>query len=985
MAQIELNSNAEKMALESLMCKPFSSINLIYIKENLATMLSHIGDNGMFAEYTMHDISHVDGMLQLLDKIIPDDTRYIMTKADWLMTVLSIYFHDLGMLIPIKEFNLRNDNTDFQIFKSEALKKSSVINYVNTIKEEVDRDKFLYQEYIRKNHGVRICDWIANCDASEEEPYKLVGEMLAGLDKNFRKDLAKICKSHQDDELDPSLLSVDEAYGSSDDEKVNLLYVAVLLRTSDLLHVTHERTPDVEFRIISPKNEISIIEWAKQQSVTSVGIHHERDGSGNVDKNIKPFAFEIQARFNDDKGYFSFKEYVQYAVAELKKCNRWCEESREKNKNSYCFPWKDIDTSRVKAEGFNNEKLKFEIDQRSILKLLTGHTLYNDSTVVLRELIQNAVDAGRLQNASEKLGSAYKAKVVIEWNSKMRRLRISDNATGMDSSTITNYLLKVGSSKYSSETFRKEYPDFHSISRFGIGLLTCFMISDDVDIYTLDAKEDECHLLKIRNLNGEYLMRNDADRSNILEGKHGTTFELYVRDNIDFSGIETQIKQWVVVPESDVQLIIDGSSPIRIGRQTEKECLEDFSRSLKGVDLDCGNYRIYTDEKNGVKIACLQKMNPANGVWSLYACQEDEMDYTAPIGICIEGIKVTFATPGLKFRRFVVLANCTGKNSPTTNVARDALEANSALDEMYRTIYDLYLQTYASQFEELSNKFSVSWAVSEMSYQIDRFNSDYPRSSVVRRDLFMESLSSVSCCITDDGEKMRVSSISELPAEIYTLDSVAYKSAISLLKDVPSSNKTPLCLLRELDSSSKFGDIYLQDYMMANTLKDLFVGKYDVSSVWADIPHRRIKLCWIKASGLWKRVVVSRGGWQQKYFFVPLQEKGIAMNGVDNNNLITCERNTFLLPGTSVGDFLKNISEYQNVDEVFPVLCGFIFELIEQNVSDKVRAFGRYFDSDDNYLKQNLWDHGFLKDDFLNAIKQTEFHHLSVQNYYHRM
>ncbi len=45
--------------------------------------------------------------------------------------------------------------------------------------------------------------------------------------------------------------------------------------------------------------------------------------------------------------------------------------------------------------------MSFTIDQENILQLLVGHTLYNDSSVVVRELVQNAIDAVKLQKRYE--------------------------------------------------------------------------------------------------------------------------------------------------------------------------------------------------------------------------------------------------------------------------------------------------------------------------------------------------------------------------------------------------------------------------------------------------------------------------------------------------------------------------------------------------------------------------------------------------------
>ena len=145
--------------------------------------------------------------------------------------------------------------------------------------------------------------------------------------------------------------------------------------------------------------------------------------------------------------------------------------------------------------------MKFELDKDNILKLLIGHTLYSNSNVVLRELAQNAIDACRLMDSNSKVGSSgYQPRVVITWKPTSCELVIQDNGTGMDEHIIKNYLFKVGASRYQSDEFKKQNSDFHSISRFGIGLLTCFMISDEFEITTLWHKEKNAHKLRIKGM-----------------------------------------------------------------------------------------------------------------------------------------------------------------------------------------------------------------------------------------------------------------------------------------------------------------------------------------------------------------------------------------------------------------------------------------------------------------------------------------------------
>lgn len=119
---------------------------------------------------------------------------------------------------------------------------------------------------------------------------------------------------------------------------------------------------------------------------------------------------------------------------------------------------------------------------------MTGHTLYNDPRIAVREVLQNALDAVRFRNhlvPSEPIG-----KIEVLWKSKDRILIIRDTGTGMTQETIEGFLLNVGSSFYQSESVVKKHATFSSISRFGIGVLSTFMIADEVQILTVHPDEE---------------------------------------------------------------------------------------------------------------------------------------------------------------------------------------------------------------------------------------------------------------------------------------------------------------------------------------------------------------------------------------------------------------------------------------------------------------------------------------------------------------
>ena len=131
----------------------FGVVNLKNIRDNVGEILKLIGHGGIFHEYTLHDANHIDAMLELVDKLIPSDTAKKMKTADWLLIVLSCYFHDLGMLVTKKEFENRDNCTEFLVFKTELLEGDKGRDYEETLEKltPFERDEFLYQEFVR-NH-----------------------------------------------------------------------------------------------------------------------------------------------------------------------------------------------------------------------------------------------------------------------------------------------------------------------------------------------------------------------------------------------------------------------------------------------------------------------------------------------------------------------------------------------------------------------------------------------------------------------------------------------------------------------------------------------------------------------------------------------------------------------------------------------------------------------------------------------------------------
>ncbi|MBA9079552.1 HD domain-containing protein [Rufibacter quisquiliarum] len=861
---ISLTSAAELYAEPSEYLEAFSGIKLNHIKSQVARILNMIGRNGIFSEYTKHDISHIDKMLKSLDWIIPEETKAIMTPADWLMLVLSIYFHDLGMLVTNEEFEKRSTSSEFLQYEKNVYSGLYGLDYMKKV-EALDSEikpKFLYQEFVRSKHAERIKYWILGrktdtlgaCD-------KIIGEidnLLSPLDDKFRKDLALICESHHLDDLNDFTKYKNEyRYGNDDKESVNIHYCAIILRTADLLHITSDRTPSIEFRLINPSDPLSQEEWYKQMAVKAVRPQVKRDENKVPDPLLPKDTIEVTAYFkeaNRANGFFGLISYLSYAKKQLQRNCEWVIQAQKTQNSKYSYPWIDIDESNIETEGFEKKLFEFKLDQSRILQLLVGHTLYNDSTVVLRELIQNSIDAVRLQylidlknNTGLDIGNIF-----VKWDDSERTLTIEDTGTGMTQKIIVEHLLKVGSSRYQSEEFQKTFPEFSPISRFGIGILTCFLIADDIEIITSSSDEEYAKKLSVRNVDGKYLLQH-LSKEELKEElrNHGTSIALKVRHDVDMKDIEENIKKWILFPPCTITLEKNEIKKT-IGYSQPKVALETYLKDA-GYELDSKKIKVVEVDYEGITLAYALRYNDFFREWTFLTGGVNEKNKNSslyPIGVCIEGVRVEFSSPGFNNRNIISVANATGKSAPSTNVARSNFEMSEGKDSLLEKIYYLYATHVKNEIENLYKEqgFSLTWAAHEASFILGPLINNDER-EIQRKPLLMKALGDTSVLLVEselNRESVSPNYVRNLNS-IWTVDSHVFKSAESLIKEIPTAKSVSNLVMSLYGNEGLLIDVkdkILCGYSSYNKMHDYALMNKMVDVIRIDHNQRRVDLRW---------------------------------------------------------------------------------------------------------------------------------------------
>jgi molecular chaperone HtpG len=811
----DLQLAAERSAVPATSLDAFNKVNLQGIKEAISQLLRLIGSTGLFQEYTIHDVTHVNRMLELVDDLIPVATKSAMTPADWLLIVLSIYFHDMGLLVSKAEFDARSQSDFEEYCLANFFVGDDGAEYKSRAKAITDSDSFLYQEFVRANHAERIGAWIRGHPGPHlgvaAEAVSTIEELLGGLSTVFREDLALVCESHHRNDLDDrDKYPVRQPYGNSAAEVGNVQYAAIMLRTVDLLHITADRTPSIAFRFINPQNPVSQYEWAKQRSVRSVTPQLGKDDEGNLSKTADQDTIEVFARFGDADGFFGLMAYLRYARDQLQQSFEWARASQMQQAVPHSFPWRKLDDTHITASGFLPKRLAFTLDQGRILELLTGHTLYNDSRVVVRELVQNALDAVRLQTLLTKRADTD-GKVEVEWFDERRELVVRDNGTGMAQAIIENNLLKAGASRYQEESFVERHPDFSPISKFGIGVLSAFMVASEVEIVTCAPEEDMATRLKLRSVHDRYLVSlldkvTDPDAARLAP--HGTEFRLRIRETAPFPDVLEQVRRWVVVPRCTVTCEVNGGGPTPVGFGSCADALEMTLRA-QGVELhdgadepSNGAIRVCCAAAGNVETAFAVRWSSAFNEWTIVLAEQGALGSTrlsdellVSIGACVEGIRVEFGSPGFTDPYVVAVSNATGHRAPKTNVARSGLEDTAARNQMMRHVYDAYIGHVATELAELatSRGFSSTWAAQEAEYMLSPFVVGSSRGGQPRHMdplALRDALSAKPLVIVEDADGRRLVSGDALGKEtrFWTVDSEFIRAGESLLREVPNDS-----------------------------------------------------------------------------------------------------------------------------------------------------------------------------------------------------
>lgn len=439
-------------------------------------------------EYTLHDVSHSIKILDIIDKILPSGVSLNIVELQILM--YATFLHDIGMVINRDDAKKLKNTKEFEAITME-------------FGQEVEEDEIL-TELIRRTHVQRSLEYV---DKFKEDfsTYQ--------IDFKYKQiDLTSYIKSViESHELPVKNLKDTTKYPTDkliDNKRVNIQYLAILLRLGDIMDFDIQRTPYFLFKHINIKNQVSLMEWNKHMAV---------DGT-EFSENI----IEYQATCTDLGTHRKIEEFLSWIEYERKESIALLDE--EKNDNYYLNLKEEV-KYKITPNGYIYNKLELHLDYEKVLNILMGTNLYDSVDIFLRELLQNSYDACKYRKELEsREDEEYTPKITIKYNPENKTLEIIDNGIGIDEDVFKNYVISIGKSYYKSKYFQRDNTEFKPVSNFGIGIISCFMISDSIEIES--KKDNKSAIHYILNVKEKYIEQKPTDKTRI-----GTSIKLKLHDD----------------------------------------------------------------------------------------------------------------------------------------------------------------------------------------------------------------------------------------------------------------------------------------------------------------------------------------------------------------------------------------------------------------------------------------------------------------------
>ncbi|MCT4618217.1 MAG: ATP-binding protein [Marinisporobacter sp.] len=497
-----------------------------------------------FPHYSLHNHSHSETIINKIEMVLGEKSiKKLQPTETWLLLQVA-YLHDFGMILYDELIEKEWQSKEFQKYLENQRNSGNkdireaavyIMDMQNNISEKIEKEKQwpikirnyvvqLIAEYFRKKHASLSQNWVEDIRGWNLHN-GLIPERLFRL-------AGKISQLHG--EKFEEVLKLNYVTNGVSNDLVHPRFIACMLRLGDLLDLDNGRFNMFVTNVFGKVPKLSKVHEKKHASIDHILI--------------TPEIIEVMADCPDEIVYRETRTWLKWLKEELTNISiNW---SRIVHKDFEQVPPRigKIDLLLKSRKDVSEEvDLKFEISQKDAFELLEGAGIYDDKLVCMREFIQNALDASKVQlwkdlkdgqysawindekinenmlpyEIPEEIYKNYEINISVDEikgdNGKLKSIKfeIQDRGTGISNNELKS-IAKVGTSWNEKEhmaNLLESMPDWMKPSGgFGIGMQSAFRVTDEIKIIT---KAEENSTKEIHFISGRedgYISIVDAEK-----------------------------------------------------------------------------------------------------------------------------------------------------------------------------------------------------------------------------------------------------------------------------------------------------------------------------------------------------------------------------------------------------------------------------------------------------------------------------------------
>ena len=508
-----------------------------------------------YPNFSMHDDSHSESVIKNIELILGKERVQLLSPTDTWLLLNSAYFHDFGMALLYDILERDWGSEKFNNFLEASSFHSDkglihAIDYINNLKENLNNKDFdkRWPLKIRKNVNFIISSYFRTEHSSLSKEYINSAKKQWDLDmshnglinERFIKLIGDISMSHTQDANE--ILNLEYQSNGYNADYIHPRFISELLRLGDLLDTDSDRFNKYLEFTEGTMPESSEVHKNKHKSITHILITPEviNYSSDSLDTKTNNTVKAWDKCLTEELDFFALN------WNDIAPQNMTGSAPRLKGK-------KMMVKNKVDKYGFTD--MKFQISQKKAFDIIRGSDIYSDKYVFLREVLQNSLDAIKIQlwrdltneiynswnhnknydypfKIDKEIYNNYYIKIYIDKiENDYINMVIVDNGTGISIDSLKN-MCNVGSS-YSERELWNEINKMPKWLRptggFGIGLQSIFLITDSFKIQT--RSNDTPLQINVEKLNDEsfFEITEFTEKMN-----RGTKIILKIKSNLNF-------------------------------------------------------------------------------------------------------------------------------------------------------------------------------------------------------------------------------------------------------------------------------------------------------------------------------------------------------------------------------------------------------------------------------------------------------------------